>query len=161
MSHKLKIIEKSDLVETGIIKPEATKIITKETPDISISGMTFADKIAHSKLENRDDLKKVTSNPLLNKLGLNLTPYERPLKGSRMIVICNSQISTYEKKVANNPDYWKDQQITQVLVIKDEDYARLMRKKYEALKLSTPEQLNEAELVESLGIVVDQNLTIS
>jgi len=157
--HKLNIVKPDELVETGIIKPEERNIINQ--PAIFIPNQTLADKINHSKIENREDLKKVTSNPLMGKLGKEATPYERPIPGSRLLVICGSQIPVYEKKVKNNPDYWKDEQIAQVLVIKDEDYAKLMRKKYEALQLSTPEQVNEAELIESLGITVDQNLIVS
>ena len=159
MSNKMKIIKPDELVESGIIKPEEKNIISQ--PTIFVPNQTFADKINQSKIENREDLKKVTSNPLMGKLGKEPTPFERPIPGSRTIVICGSQVPVYNKKLKNNPDYWKDEQIAQVLVIKDEDYAVLMRKKYEALQLATPEQVNEAELVKQLGLTIDQNLTVS
>lgn len=133
--------------------------------NIVIPDGNFADKINQSKIENREDLKKTISNPEFGKMAKPMgkilpTPFDRPIKGSRMIVICGSQVPIYEKKVAQNPDYWKDEQIGFVYIISDEDYAILQRKRYEHMQMQTVDEFNEEETIKSLGLVVNQGIQV-
>lgn len=70
-----------------------------------------------------------------------------PLFSGKILVISESDVLIYEKLFNDNPDYFVDNNIVKVRIMKDEDYNTLIMKQYEMLGLAYDNNLchiNEA-----------------
>lgn len=90
--------------------------------------------------------------------GILSTNYNRPFDSSICLVCSLSHVELYQKEVDRNPNYFLDQEIRIVVVLSDEDYGNLIRKKMKLLKMcSWKEYEKEQEL---LGITPLQQYTL-
>lgn len=85
----------------------------------------------------------------------NVSEFNAPMKGSKTLIIPVAHISLYQKKVKDNPDYFKNDGIRFLKVLKDEDFARFMNIK---LQYQGAGRLPDSEIISNAGISIHQNL---
>lgn len=97
------------------------------------------------------------SQDLSGSLGIikGATDYNAPVQASKTLIIPVAQIAFYQDKVNKNPDYFKDEGIRFVKVLKDEDFGRYIRRRLDKEGYS---RLSDIEIVQSLGLSVNQDL---
>lgn len=81
--------------------------------------------------------------------------YNAPISASKTLIIPVSQIAYYQSLINLNNNYFKDEGIRFVKVLKDEDFGRYMQKKLEKEGYS---ELTADEILQNLNLKPNQSL---